>query len=118
MERRLNERPSTRLTPVSPPPKLHGTRYLFEVKCTVKGRTCDFHGKRVKADSHKEALAQVVYPKRFGPLHRVKRHLPEFIATPKPETLERHDGLPPNRGHMDVRHGPIYVRKVGDYGPE
>lgn len=114
MDARLADRPGTRLTPRTPPPPQRGRKYLFDVRCHAKGRVCDFHGKRIRANTHKEAMQQVVLPQRFGPLHRVKKNLPEFVANPKPETTKQVEGLPPNRGHMDVRHGAIYVRKVGE----
>lgn len=113
-EDRLAQRPGTRLTPVTPPPSQRERRLLFDVRCHQKGRTCAFHSRRVKANTHREALDQVVLAKRFGPLHRVHKHLPQFVANPKPETMKQVEGLPPNKGHMDVRHGAIYVQKVGE----
>lgn len=111
---RLATRPGTRLTPVSPPPKERPRRFMFDVRCYEKGRMCDFHGKRVRANTHREAMEAVVLPQRFGPLHRIHKNLPEFIAFPKPDTTKQVFGLPRNRGHMDVRHGAILVRKVGE----
>lgn len=112
--RRLAERPGTRLTPVTPPLPQRERKYLFDVRCHESGRLCAFHGKRVRANTHREAMEAVVLPQRFGPLHRKRKDLPEFVAFPKKEAFTQHEGLPPNRGHMDVRHGAIYVRKVGE----
>lgn len=80
--------------------------HTYDIRCHERGSLCVQHGARVRAATPRDALARIVNPDWFGPLHRARRET---------GSLDRIAYIATAGGfHPDTAHGAIYVRQVGE----